>query len=114
MKKIGDYLTIEKLSVATVAEAQDNGRVRGVINGKLFYNTPVKVLYMASLELDGMEMHESFRMALEPCESRFDLPEIAVFNPICSEDEKIGNYTLTLKIYASGGVVHEFSSVARF
>lgn len=114
MKKIGDYLTIEELSAATVSNVQENGRICGVINGKLFYNTPVKVLYMASLELDGMEMHESFRMALEPGESRFDLPEIAVFNPICSNDEKIGNYTLTLKIYASGGVVHEFSSLVRF
>ena len=78
MKKIGDYLTIEELSAATISEAQENGRIRGVINGKLLYNTQVKVLYMASLELDGMEMHESFRMALEPDESQFVLPEIKV------------------------------------
>ena len=114
MKKIGDYLVIEELSAATAAEAQENGRIRGVINGKLLYNTPVKVLYMASLELDGMEMHESFRMALELDESQFALPEIAVFNPICSEDKNIGNYKLTLKIYAAGALEHEFSTLFRF
>lgn len=114
MKKIGDYLEIHNLHAETAVLDNVGKRERAVIRGFLEQYTPVKVLYMASLELDNMEMHESFRLSIEPGGERLALPEIAVINPIRSDDEKIGNYTLTLKIYASGGVVHEFSTVVRF
>ena len=112
MKKIGDYLEIHNLSAETAW--QDKKETRGIIRGKLQTVTPVKVLYMASLELDGMEMIESFRLPVEPGGGVCDLPDIVVVNPIRSDDEKIGNYTLTLKIYSSGGVVDEFSARVRF
>ena len=112
MKKIGDYLEIYDLSAETAW--QDEKETRGIIRGKLQTHTPVKVLYMASLELDGMEMIESFRLPVEPGGGVCDLPDIVVVNPIRSDDEKIGNYTLTLKIYSSGGVVDEFSAQVRF
>ena len=114
LKKIGDYLEIHDLTVETASEMLENGSEKAVIRGFLHTVTPVKVLYMASLELDNMEMHESFRLSVEPGEGRLALPEIAVINPIRSNDENIGNYTLKLKIYAAGGVVHEFSTVVRF
>ncbi len=114
MKKIGDYLQIHGLSAETVVISKDQAQEKAVIRGYLEHYTPVKVLYMASLELDNMKMHESFRLAPEPGEERLALPEIAVINPIRSNDEKIGNYKLTLKIYAAGGVVHEFSTLVRF
>ena len=114
MKKIGDYLEIETLQAESAVVSNDGRHERAVIRGFLVCNTPVKVLYMASLELDNMEMHESFRLSIEPGENRLALPEIAVINPIRSTDEKIGNYTLTLKVYAAGGVVHEFATVVRF
>ena len=114
MKKIGDYLEIDSLQAQTAVVSNDGKREKAVIRGFLKQTTPVKVLYMASLELDNMEMHESFRLSIEPGEELLALPEIAVINPIRSSDEKIGNYTLTLKIYAAGGVVHEFSTVVRF
>lgn len=113
MKKIGDYLQINDLQAETFA-AENCNENRYIIRGILNVSTPVKVLYMASLELDSMEMIESFRLAVEPGENGLELPEIAVINPIRSEDENIGNYTLTLKIYASGGVVHDFSTRVRF
>ena len=112
--KIGDYLEINELQAAVELTENDNGQVMATVRGLLHTTTPVKVLYMASLELDNMEMHESFRLSIEPGEELLALPEIAVINPIRSSDEKIGNYTLTLKIYAAGGVVHEFSTVVRF
>ena len=112
MKKIGDYLEIHNLTAETAW--QDEKETRGIIRGKLQTATPVKVLYMASLELDGMEMIESFRLPVEPGGGVCDLPDIVVVNPIRSDDEKIGNYTLTLKIYSSGGVVDEFSARVRF
>ena len=114
MKKIGDYLEIHALSAETAVVSNVDKREKAVIRGFLEHYTPVKVLYMASLELDDMEMHESFRLSVEPGESRLALPEIAVINPIRSSDEKIGNYKLTLKIYAAKGVVHEFSTLVRF
>ena len=114
MKKIGDYLEIHALTAETAVVNSDDKREKAVIRGFLEQNTPVKVLYMASLELDNMEMHESFRLSIEPGEGRLPLPEIAVINPIRSSDENIGNYTLKLKIYAAGGVVHEFSTIVRF
>jgi len=114
MKKIGDYLQIEELFAETATAPLDNKVNRSVVKGFLRLSTPVKVLYMASLELDNMEMIESFRMSIEPGSEIFELPEIAVINPIRSDDLQIGNYTLTLKIYASGGVVHEFSTGFRF
>lgn len=114
MKKIGDYLEIHALQAETACEKLDHRREKAVIKGFLKAVTPVKVLYMASLELDNMEMHESFRLAIEPGEELLALPEIAVINPIRSSDENIGNYKLTLKIYAAGGVVHEFSHIVRF
>ena len=114
MKKIGDYLQIEELFATTEASPIEGHESRSLIKGFLKLSTPVKVLYMASLELDDMEMHESFRLSVEPGESRLALPEIAVINPIRSSDEKIGNYKLTLKIYAAKGVVHEFSTLVRF
>jgi len=61
-----------------------------------------------------MEMHESFRLVFEPGMNRCALPEIAVINPIRSQDTARGNYKLTLKIYAAGGVVHEFNENLRF
>ena len=114
MKKIGDYLEIHALTAETAVVSSDDKREKALIRGYLEHNTPVKVLYMASLELDNMEMHESFRLSIDPEEPCLELPEIKVFNPICSADENIGNYTLKLKIYAAGGVVHEFSTVVRF
>ena len=114
MKKIGDYLEIHNLQAETAVVSNDGKREKAVIRGYLEQSTPVKVLYMASLELDNMEMHESFRLSIEPGENRLALPEIAVINPIRSDNDKIGNYTLKLKIYAAGGVVHEFSTVVRF
>ena len=114
LRKIGDYLEINDLTVDTSVTTLDNGQVMAVVQGKLHTATPVKVLYMASLELDNMEMHESFRLSVEPGEGRLALPEIAVINPIRSNDENIGNYTLKLKIYAAGGAVYEFSTVVRF
>ena len=114
MKKIGDYLEIHALTAETAVVSSDDKREKALIRGYLEHNTPVKVLYMASLELDNMEMHESFRLVFEPGESRCSLPEIVVVNPICSENTAVGNYNLTLKIYASGGVVHDFSATLRF
>ncbi len=114
LKKIGDYLEIHDLTVETASEMLENGSEKAVIRGFLHTVTPVKVLYMASLELDNMEMHESFRLSIDPESPRLALPEIAVVNPIRSDDANIGNYTLTLKIYAAGGVVHDFSAVLRF
>ena len=114
MKKIGDYLEIYDL-ITEVAAAPVEGREnRSLIRGFINVSTPVKVLYMASLELDDMEMIESFRMNIDPEEKQIALPEIAVINPIRSEDSNIGNYKYTLKIYASGGVVHEFTAQVRF
>ena len=113
MKKIGEYLEITSLSAETFP-AESSSADRYVIRGKLNAVTPVKVLYMASLELDSIEMIESFRLSVEPGENAVELPEIAVINPIRSNDEKSGIYTLTLKIYASGGTVHQFSSEVRF
>lgn len=112
MKKIGDYLEIHGLDAEISYQADDSSRVQ--VKGILQVATPVKVLYMASLELDGMEMIESFRLPIEPGAENCELPAITVVNPIRSSDEKIGNYTLTVKIYASGGVVHEFSKTVRF
>ncbi len=115
MKKIGDYLEIKDLVVETARLPETSGvGQRAVIRAFVEAQTPVKVLYMASLELDNMEMHESFRLVFEPGESRCSLPEIVVVNPICSENTAVGNYNLTLKIYASGGVVHDFSATLRF
>ena len=114
MKKIGDYLQIEELFATTEASPIEGHESRSLIKGFLKLSTPVKVLYMASLEFDNMEMIESFRMSIEPGSDVFELPHIAVINPIRSDDNRIGNYTLTLKIYASGGVVHEFSTGLRF
>lgn len=114
MKKIGDYLEIHGLYAETASEQLNERQEKAVIKGFLQVSTPVKVLYMASLELDNMEMHESFRLSFEPGSEPMALPEIAVINPIRSSDEKIGNYKLTLKIYAAGGVVHEFSHNVRF
>ena len=111
MKKIGDYLEIHDLSAETAW--QDEKETRAVIRGKLQTVTPVKVLYMASLELDGMEMHESVRLSVDPGKNIMTLPEIIVINPLRSNGQA-GNYTLTLKIYASGGVVHDFSSTVSF
>lgn len=113
MKKIGDYLEITSLNAETFLADSGSGD-RYVIRGKLNTVTPVKVLYMASLELDNIEMIESFRLSVEPGKNAVVLPEIAVINPIRSNDEKAGIYTLTLKIYASGGVIHQFSSEVRF
>ena len=114
MKKIGDYLEIHNLHAETAVLDNDDKRERAVIRGFLEQYTPVKVLYMASLELDNMEMHESFRLSIDPEEPVLELPEIKVFNPICSEDKNIGNYKLTLKIYAAGALEHEFSTLFRF
>ena len=114
LKKIGDYLENNDWTVDTSIATLENGQVMAVVQGKLHTATPVKVLYMASLELDNMEMHESFRLSIDPEEPCLELPEIKVFNPICSADENIGNYKLTLKIYAAGAVEHEFSTLFRF
>ena len=114
MKKIGDYLEIEALEMETSVVCEAGDRVCAVIRPYVKAATPVKVLYMASLELDSMEMHESFRLVFEVGQNRCALPEITVINPIRSSDEQIGNYLLTLKIYASGGVVHEFTQKLRF
>jgi len=114
MKKIGDYLEIHALELETVAAPESDKLDRSVIKAHVVANTPVKVLYMASLELDNMEMHESFRLVFEPGMNRCALPEIAVINPIRSQDTARGNYKLTLKIYAAGGVVHEFNENLRF
>ena len=114
LEKIGDYLEICDLNARTVIAADtERGVDKAVITGILQVNTPVKVLYMASLELDGMEMHESFRLVAEPGENEVELPEIKVINPIRREDGNC-NYALTLKIYASGGKVYEFSTAVRF
>lgn len=115
LEKIGDYLEIHALTAETFIDAPaENGHVPAVIRGFLHTVTPVRVLYMASLELDNIEMHESFRLNIDPEESCFALPEIKVFDPIRSDDENIGNYKLTLKIYSAGAVEHEFSTTLRF
>lgn len=114
MKKIGDYLEIHALEVESSCVPEAGRGDRAIIRGYVVANTSVKVLYMASLELDNMEMHESFRLVFEPGENRCALPEVAVINPIRSSDEQLGNYKLTLKIYSAGGVVDEFSSLVRF
>ena len=114
LKKIGDYLEIHDLTVETAVETAENGFEKAVVRGFLHIATPVKVLYMASLELDNVEMHESFRLHIDPEEKQYALPEVFVVNPIRSENENIGKYTLTLKIYAAGGAVHDFSAQFRF
>ena len=114
LKKIGDYLEIHELNARTAIKAdEERGGERAVVTGLLKTDTPVKVLYMASLELDGMEMHESFRLSVDPGANELELPEIIIINPIRSNGTT-GVYTLTLKIYASGGVVHDFSTEIRF
>ena len=113
MKKIGDYLEIHNLQAETAVVSKDGKREKAVIRGYLEQSTPVKVLYMASLELDNMEMHESFRLSIAPDEPCCELPEVKIFNPIRSSDENIGNYKLTLKIYSAGAVEHEFSTIFR-
>ena len=114
LKKIGDYLEIHDFTVETARDTSESGLDKAVIRGFLHITTPVKVLYMASLELDNVEMHESFRLHIDPEDAKCALPEVFVVNPIRSDDENIGKYTLTLKIYAAGGVVHEFASHFRF
>ncbi len=114
MKKIGDYLEIHELCASTAMDPSDERSDRAVIRCRLRAETPVKVLYMASLELDGMELVESFRLVVEPGMSECALPEIFVFNPIRSADEQCGWYQVALKIYASGGIVHEFFTQVRF
>ena len=114
LKKIGDYLEIRNFGAETFSVPDPERGNCGEIKAFVETFTPVKVLYMASLELDGMEMIESFRLPVEPGGGVCDLPDIVVVNPIRSDDEKIGNYTLTLKIYSSGGVVDEFSARVRF
>ena len=113
MKKIGDDLEICDLTTESSCATDDKGNVRAVIKPLLHTQSSVKVLYMASLELDGMEMHESVRLSVDPGKNIMTLPEIVVINPLRSNGQA-GNYTLTLKIYASGGVVHDFSSIVSF
>ena len=114
MKKIGDYLEVHALEAESASVSECGRGEQAVIRGYVVASTPVKVLYMASLELDNMEMHESFRLVFEPGENRCALPEITVINPIRSNNELLGNYKLTLKIYSAGGVFDEFSSLVRF
>ena len=111
--KIGDYLEINELKAAVELTENDNGQVMATVRGLLHTTTSVKVLYMASLELDNMEMHESFRLSIAPDEPCCELPEVKIFNPIRSSDENIGNYKLTPKIYSAGAVEHEFSTIFR-
>ncbi|MBE6369231.1 MAG: hypothetical protein E7056_03610 [Lentisphaerae bacterium] len=114
LKKIGDYLEICDFFAETVSTPDPERGQRGVIKGFLKTNTPVKVLYMASLELDNIEMHESVRLSIESGENTLELPEISVINPIVSSNGEGGKYTLTLKIYASGAVEHRFDTEIGF
>ena len=114
MEKIGDYLEFHALELA-VDNAPTAARPdRAVIRTAVLVSTPVKVLYMASLELDGMEMIESFRITVSPDTPLLPLPEIYIFNPIRSAEPGRGEYTVMLKIYASGGRVHQYSGTVRF
>lgn len=114
MNKIGDYLEIHELSLSTGPAPTEERPGRAVIRSSLRASTRVKVLYMASLELDGMEMIESFRLTFSPEEEALELPEIFVIDPIRSTEPGCGDYTVVLKIYASGGRVHEFANKVRF
>lgn len=114
MEKIGDYLEIHALELAVEDAPTDVRPDRAVIRGAVRVSTPVKVLYMASLELDGMEMIESFRLTAAPDCPLLPLPELYVFNPIRSAEPGRGEYTVMLKIYASGGRVHRYSGKVRF
>ena len=114
MEKIGDYLEIHALELAADDAPTDARPDRAVIRGAVRVSTPVKVLYMASLELDGMEMIESFRLTVPPDCPLLPLPELYVFNPIRSDEPGRGEYTVMLKVYASGGRVHQYSGKVRF
>ena len=114
MEKIGDYLEIHALELAAENAPTAARPDRAVIRASVRVNTPVKVLYMASLELDGMEMIESFRLTVPPDNPLLLLPEIYIFNPIRSAEPGRGEYTVMLKVYASGGRVHQYSGTVRF
>ena len=114
LKKIGDYLEIRNFGAETFSVPDPERGNCGEIKAFVETFTPVKVLYMASLELDGMEMHDSFRLSVEPGENTMPLPEMKVINPLLSSDDIRRVYTVTLKIYASGGVVHKFDSEISF
>ena len=114
MNKIGDYLEIHGFTVSTASAPTPERPDRAVIRAALRVKTGVRVLYMASLELDGMEMIESFRLTAVPECGEIPLPELFVFNPIRSREPGCGEYTVMLKVYASGGRVHAFSGKARF
>ncbi|MPN24476.1 hypothetical protein SDC9_171875 [bioreactor metagenome] len=114
MDKIGDYLEIHELNVSAAPVPTRERPDRAVIRGFLRARTSMRVLYIASLELDGMEMVEAFRLNFAPEGDGVELPDIFVINPIRSEEPGHGDYTVVLKIYASGGRVHEFSRKIKF